>query len=108
MFLGTSLVDGAEVHHAASPIRTARRITTPTLVVHSERDWRCPPEQGEQLFMALKRAGVTTELVLFPDENHELSRSGTPRHRVERFEAILAWHARHLGPAADGETAGQR
>jgi len=46
------------VHHAASPARTAHRITTPMLVLQSEADWRCPVEQGEQLFMALKRAGT--------------------------------------------------
>jgi dipeptidyl aminopeptidase/acylaminoacyl peptidase len=96
MFLGVSLADGAELHHAASPVRTAHRITTPTLVVHSEADWRCPPEQGEQLFAALKRAGVTTEMLRFPDETHELSRSGKPKHRVERHEAILEWHGRYL------------
>jgi dipeptidyl aminopeptidase/acylaminoacyl peptidase len=65
-------------------------------VLHSEHDWRCPPEQGEQLFVALKRAGVPTEMVRFPDEGHELSRSGTPKHRIERFEAVLDWHARWL------------
>jgi dipeptidyl aminopeptidase/acylaminoacyl peptidase len=96
MFLGTSLLDGASVHRTASPATTAHRITTPTLVLHSEHDWRCPPEQGEQLFVALKRAGVPTEMVRFPDEGHELSRSGTPKHRIERFEAVLDWHARWL------------
>ncbi|MEX2550389.1 MAG: S9 family peptidase [Nitriliruptoraceae bacterium] len=96
MFLGRSLDDGAEVHRAASPATTAHRITTPTLVLHSEHDWRCPVEQGEQLFTALKRAGTPTEMVRFPDEGHELSRSGTPRHRVERFEVVLEWHERHL------------
>ena len=97
IFLGASLADGAEPHHAASPVRTAHRITTPTLVLHSEHDWRCPIEQAEQLFVALKRAGVETELLRFPDEGHELSRSGAPKHRVERFEAVLDWHGRHLG-----------
>ncbi len=97
MFLGVSLADGAEPHHAASPVRTAHRVTAPTLVLHSEHDWRCPIEQAEQLFVALKRAGVETELLRFPDEGHELSRSGAPKHRVERFEAVLEWHARHLG-----------
>jgi dipeptidyl aminopeptidase/acylaminoacyl peptidase len=96
MFLGRSLLDGAEVHAAASPVRTAHRITTPTLVLHSESDWRCPIEQGEQLFAALKRAGTDTEMVRFPDEGHELSRSGAPKHRVERFEVVLDWHDRYL------------
>ena len=104
MFLGSSLADGAEPHHAASPVRTAHRISTPTLILHSEADFRCPIEQAEQLFVALKRAGVETELLRFPGEGHELSRSGSPRHRVERFEAVLEWHERHLGPALTSGT----
>jgi dipeptidyl aminopeptidase/acylaminoacyl peptidase len=96
MFLSTSLPDGVGTHRAASPVGTAGRITTPTLVLHSEHDWRCPIEQGEQFFVALKRAGVETEFVRFPDEGHELTRSGAPKHRVERFEVVLDWHDRHL------------
>jgi dipeptidyl aminopeptidase/acylaminoacyl peptidase len=46
--------------------------------------------------MALLRNGTTTEFLRFPGEGHELSRSGKPRHRKERFEAILDWHERHL------------
>lgn len=106
MFLGTSLLEGAEVHAAASPVRTAHRITTPTLVLHSEADWRCPIEQGEQLFAALKRTGVDTEMVRFPDEGHELSRSGAPKHRVERFEVVLGWHDRYLQPLRPARSPG--
>jgi dipeptidyl aminopeptidase/acylaminoacyl peptidase len=80
----------------ASPINYAHRITTPTLVIHSEADFRTPIEQGEQAFVMLKRMGVETEMLRFPDESHELSRSGRPRHRQERLEAILDWHSRHL------------
>ena len=82
---------------AASPLRHADRITTPSLVVHSETDWRCPIEQGEQLFALFQRNGVESEMLRFPGESHELSRSGKPKHRVERFEAILEWHGRYLG-----------
>jgi dipeptidyl aminopeptidase/acylaminoacyl peptidase len=96
MFLGAAPGEEATPHRAASPIWTAGGIVTPTLVLHSEHDWRCPIEQGEQLFVALRRAGVDAELVRFPDEGHELSRSGTPRHRIERFEVVLDWHDRHL------------
>lgn len=96
MFLGEVPLADSEAYGAASPVRTASRITTPTLVLHSEADWRCPPEQAEQLFSRLVRAGVPTEMVRFPDEGHELSRSGKPKHRVERFELVLDWHARHL------------
>lgn len=82
---------------AASPLAGADRITTPTLVLHSEGDWRTPVEQGEQLFVALLRNGVDTEFVRFPaTEGHNLSRTGSPRHRKERFEVILEWHGRYL------------
>jgi dipeptidyl aminopeptidase/acylaminoacyl peptidase len=80
----------------ASPLRLAHRITTPCLIIHSEADYRCPIEQAEQLFGVLLDQGVPTELLRFPDESHELSRSGKPVHRRERFEAILDWHGRYL------------
>lgn len=79
-----------------SPLTWADNITTPTLVIHSERDFRCPLEQGQRLFARLKRNGVPTKLLVFPGEGHELSRSGQPRHRVQRFEHILAWWDEHL------------
>ncbi|MDQ3528506.1 MAG: S9 family peptidase [Actinomycetota bacterium] len=81
---------------AQSPLTHADNIDVPVLVVHSEQDWRCPLEQGQRLYERLKRNGVETELLVFPGEGHELSRSGLPSHRVARFEAILDWWARHL------------
>ena len=81
---------------AQSAMANAGSITTPTLVVHSEEDWRCPVEQGTRLFVELKRRGVASELLLFPGEGHELSRSGRPKHRLARFEHILRWWARWL------------
>ncbi len=96
-YLGPGVEDRMAALWAASPLRHADRITTPTLVLHSESDWRCPIEQAEQLFTVLLRNGVDTEMVRFPaGEGHELSRSGRPKHRVERFEIILDWHDRHL------------
>ncbi len=83
---------------AKSPLSVAERINTPTLIVHSEEDFRCPIEQAEQLLVSLLDRGVEAEMVRFPGEGHELSRSGKPRHRVERFEAILDWHGRYLAP----------
>jgi hypothetical protein len=68
-------------------------------VIHSEEDWRCPVEQGARLYVELQRRGVPTELLLFPGEGHELSRSGRPRHRLARFEHILRWWARWLPTA---------
>ncbi len=95
-----------------SPLAYADQMNVPLLVIHSEQDWRCPIEQGQRLFVALKSRGATTELLLFPGEGHELSRSGRPRHRVQRFEAILEWWRRYLpvekpaGGTAGVQTAG--
>lgn len=79
-----------------SPVMYAGTIQTPTLVVHSALDHRCAVEQGEQLYMALKRRGVPTELVRFPDESHELSRAGRPWHRIFRIDRYLDWFRRWL------------
>lgn len=86
----------ADAVRAQSPMAHVGNVQTPTLVVHSEQDWRCPPEQGQRYFSALKRNGVETALLLFPGEDHELTRAGQPRHRIERFEHVLAWWAKHL------------
>lgn len=81
---------------AQSPLSYADRIHLPMLIIHSEQDWRCPVEQAQRLFVALKRRGVPVEMLLFPGEGHELTRSGRPRHRLARFEAVLDWWSRHL------------
>lgn len=80
-----------------SPLAIAGDVSTPTLIIHSEQDFRCPIEQAEQYFMELLRNNVDVEMIRFPGESHELSRSGTPRHRQERFEFILEWHKANLG-----------
>jgi dipeptidyl aminopeptidase/acylaminoacyl peptidase len=79
-----------------SPLRYAENVVTPTLFIHSENDLRCPIQQAEEFFVALMEQGVDTELVRFPDENHELSRSGKPKHREERFHHILRWFDKYL------------
>lgn len=77
-----------------SPLRSVANITAPVLIIHSEEDYRCPMEQAEQLFIALKRLGRTVEFVRFAGENHELSRGGKPANRVERLERTLGWFER--------------
>ena len=79
-----------------SPMARVGQVRTPTLVIHSERDLRCPLEQAQRYFAELRRNGVTARMLIFPGENHELSRSGTPWHRRQRFEAILDWWAEQL------------
>ncbi|MEO7146687.1 MAG: S9 family peptidase [Terrimesophilobacter sp.] len=81
---------------AQSPQAVVGQVTTPTLILHSENDLRCPLSQGQRYYAALKQQGVEAELLIFPGENHELSRSGQPRHRLQRFEAILDWWQRYL------------
>jgi dipeptidyl aminopeptidase/acylaminoacyl peptidase len=79
-----------------SPLAYVDRVRTPVLVLHSEGDHRCPIEQAEQWFSALKRLGrAPTKLVRFPDECHELSRSGRPDRRVQRLEALIGWFDEH-------------
>jgi dipeptidyl aminopeptidase/acylaminoacyl peptidase len=112
-FVGSSDVGWylVDAHLGADPARQAAQsalaragdITTPTLVVHAEQDWRCPVEQAQRLYVELKRRGVPSELLLFPGEGHELSRSGRPRHRLARLEHVLRWWDRWLpaGPEPD-------
>lgn len=81
---------------AQSPMAVVDQVRTPTLVLHSELDYRCPLEQATRYYSALKRQGTEAEMLVFPGEDHELTRAGQPRHRVQRFDAVLEWWARHL------------
>jgi dipeptidyl aminopeptidase/acylaminoacyl peptidase len=81
---------------AQSPIAYAPNINTPLLIEHSEQDYRVPIEQGEQLFTALNLLGKTVEMIRWPREGHELSRSGEPRHRVERIQRMVDWFDKHI------------
>ncbi|MFN8606998.1 MAG: S9 family peptidase [Vulcanimicrobiota bacterium] len=80
-----------------SPISFVKDIHTPILFILGDADTRTPPESGgEQLFRALKYLHRTTAMVRFPRENHDLSRSGEPWHRVERLDHIANWFDRWL------------
>ncbi len=79
-----------------SPIKYIGNVKTPTMVIHSEQDHRCDKEQGEQVYVALKRLGVETEFILFPAENHELSRAGRTDRRVARLHHIRRWFDTYL------------
>ena len=79
-----------------SPISHMGSATTPTQVIHSENDLRCPIEQGEQVFVALKKLGVDTEMIRFPDEPHGLSRGGRSDRRIARLEHMLRWFDTYL------------
>ncbi|WP_195571947.1 alpha/beta hydrolase family protein [Paenibacillus sp. 1001270B_150601_E10] len=79
-----------------SPIAYVEQVETPLLILHGEQDLRCPIEQAEQLFIALKRLGKETRFVRFPNSNHELSRGGHPGLRIQRLEQIAGWFDTHL------------
>jgi len=93
-------VDAGRKLFENSPMRAADTITAPLLIEHSERDYRCPIDQGEQLFTLLRRFGRTNvEFVRFTGDGHNLSRTGKPRNRILRLRAIAHWFLRHLKPA---------
>ncbi|MDL5350143.1 S9 family peptidase [Microbacterium sp. zg-YB36] len=81
---------------AQSPFAVVSQVRTPTFVLHSELDFRCPLEQATRYYTALKRQSTPAEMLVFPGENHELTRAGQPRHRIERFAAVLDWWDRYL------------
>jgi dipeptidyl aminopeptidase/acylaminoacyl peptidase len=95
--IGAFLYEDVEAYLRISPSTYAESIRTPLLILHSENDLRCHVEQAEHLFTTLRLLGREVELVRFPAEGHELSRSGSPMHRVMRIEIILDWFQRHLG-----------
>lgn len=79
-----------------SPMAYIGNATTPTMIIHSEQDLRCPQEQGEQVFTALRRRGIDTEFILFPEESHGLSRIGRTDRRIQRLSHMLRWFEMYL------------
>ena len=84
-------------YSARSPITNVEKVTTPLMMIDGEVDYRTPPAAGgETMFRALKFLKRPVVMVRFPDESHELSRSGKPWHRVERLEHIVNWFDKYL------------
>jgi len=95
---GVSHIDDLAEYERMSPIQGVRNIDKPMLIIHSEEDWRCPIVQAEELWVALRLLGKEVDFYRFPGENHDLSRSGSPVHRVQRAEIILDWFTDKLRP----------
>ena len=82
---------GIEEMWNVSPLKYIKNAKTPTLIIHSEEDYRCPIAEGYQLYTALVYLRVPARMVVFHGENHELSRTGKPAHRLRRLEEITGW-----------------
>ena len=79
-----------------SPLKYVDNAKTPTLFLHSDQDYRCPLPEAMQMMQAMTVRGVETRMIVFHGENHELSRSGKPAHRIRRLEEITGWFEKHV------------
>ena len=93
-FFGASVYDDPEVYARSSPITFIKRVKTPTLVLHGDRDSEVPTPQGYEFWHALKTLGVPTQLVIFANEGHAVSK---PEHVRDMQERIVAWFDQYLG-----------
>ena len=101
-YLGPDHLQDPEAYRRQSPVTYVADMTTPVLILHSEDDLRCPISQAEELFVALRLLGRDPVMYRFPGENHELTRSGAPRHRITRAALILDWFRDHLAGTDTG------
>jgi len=93
-----------EDYKRRSPITYVNKIQTPLMLILGEADWRTPTGPGgEAMFRALKYRKIPTVMVRFPNESHELSRSGQPWHRIERLQHIVGWFDKWLMGVAKPE-----
>ena len=86
---------GQEKLWEKSPLKYAANFSTPTLVVHSTDDYRCPIDQGYQLFTALLDRRVEAKMLILNGENHDLSRSGKPNSRLKRLNEMVEWFEKY-------------
>lgn len=97
---GGDLFEKFDLYWDRSPLKYAKNVSTPILILHADNDFRVPLEQGEQWFRALKWYGKTAEIVMFPRENHNQTRTGEPKHLVESLDWQVYWFSKYL----DGRT----
>jgi dipeptidyl aminopeptidase/acylaminoacyl peptidase len=92
-FFGASVYDKPEAYSRSSPITFIKKVKTPTLVLHGDRDSEVPTPQGYEFWHALKALDVPTELVIYPEEGHAIAK---PEHQRDIQERLLAWFDRYL------------
>jgi dipeptidyl aminopeptidase/acylaminoacyl peptidase len=98
---GGHLFQRFDLYWDRSPLKYVQNVTTPILILHGENDLRVPLEQAEQWFRALRLFDKPAELVIFPRENHNQTRTGEPRHLVESLDWQTYWFTRYLDGRAD-------
>jgi len=81
-----------EIHERFNPANHVAKWRTPMLIVHGEKDFRVPYEQGIATFTALQRRGIESRLVVFPDENHWVLK---PNNSIYWYETVLDWLDAH-------------
>jgi acylaminoacyl-peptidase len=94
--MGGPLWERWDLYTERSPIRYVAHVDTPLLLIHAENDHRCPIEQSEQMFTALKMRGCEVELVRIPGSSHALATAPGVRHRLERWRLACEWFHRYL------------
>ncbi|CAH0146843.1 Dipeptidyl-peptidase 5 [Peribacillus sp. Bi96] len=94
--IGGDIINSADKLWQHSPLKYISNVNTPLLLLHGEKDFRCPIEQSEQFFVALKRQNKEAVLVSFPDETHEITRSGSPKMRLRHLEEIKGWFNKYF------------
>ncbi|MDR1716397.1 MAG: S9 family peptidase [Prevotella sp.] len=95
-YIGHNLWTNSELLWEQSPLKYADQVNTPTLFLHSDQDYRCWLVEGVQMYYALQYFEVPTRLIIFNNENHELSRSGKPTNRIKRLDEITRWFQKYL------------
>ena len=95
-YVGTDVWTDIATLWKQSPLAYADKVKTPTIFIHSEEDYRCPLPEGLQMFSALKYFNVPSRIVIFNNENHELSRNGRPLNRIKRLDEITHWFDKYL------------
>ncbi len=93
---GRPVWENLDFYLAHSPLSYVARVTTPTLLLQTETDYRCPIEQGEQFYTALRSRGVPCEMIRFPGDSHTLLSQGKPASRLARRDHTLRWFQRYL------------
>lgn len=94
---GGSSIENVEALVERSPLTYAAEVTTPALLLHGEHDYRCPIEQSEQFFVALKRQNKVSQFVRFPESAHGFRKAAHPTLREEYYQRMVDWFEMYLG-----------